>query len=230
MPSSFDRVARLLPKVRAALREDCRAHLVLLVVPGLAWRAEQLKELGRWQRDGWILAGHGWLHEARETRRLYHRLHALVLSRRAAEHLALQEAEIVRLMRDAHAWFARQGLGPPDLYVPPAWALGRISRRRLAEAPFDYVEVTTGFLDLRGGRARRLPLVGFEADTRFRQAALTVNNLFNQMLASPARPLRIAIHPEDPERYLGAQLERLLGKVTRSRHYAELFPPPATGG
>ena len=136
MPASFDQVVAILPRIRAALGEECQGNLVLLVVPGQDWQAYQLDQLRDWQQQGWILAAHGWRHQAREVRRCYHRLHSLMISRRAAEHLALSEAEIEWLMQKSHDWFSLQGLEAPDLYVPPAWALGRISGRRLASMPF----------------------------------------------------------------------------------------------
>ena len=227
MPETFARVADILPRISSALDEQCRKHLLLLVVPGRNWQPLQLRQMRAWQEQGFLLAGHGWLHEVREIRRLWHRLHSLVLSRRAAEHLSLAEAEIQQLMRDNHAWFAGEGLAPPDLYVPPAWALGKISSQALAETPFRYLEVTSGYIELQSGATRRLPLVGFEADTRLRQLALAISNQANLTLASHKRWLRISIHPSDCELLPGAGIDGLLGRITRSLHYAELF---AAGG
>ena len=83
--------------------------------------------------------------------------------------------------------------------------------------------MTTGYLRTGVAAVRRLPLVGFEADTRLRQAALTVSNLANLALSSSSRPLRISIHPWDYELLLGSHLDQLLQRVTRSLHYAEVF-------
>jgi hypothetical protein len=92
------------------------------------------------------------------------------------------------------------GLKAPTLYVPPAWALGSINRVQLRSLPFDQVELLTGIYDCRADRFFRLPLVGYEADTRWRQIALRLVNTANQVAAvASCTPLRIAIHPFDLE-------------------------------
>jgi hypothetical protein len=139
--------------------------VTLLVVPGRAWDASGIKRLHAWQAQGHRLAGHGWVHRVERFGGLGHRLHGLLISRRVAEHLALDADGIARLIRRCHSWFADQGLGPPDLYVPPAWALGSIPPRNLARLPFTRYEVLSGVRDAATTRLRPLPLLGYEADT-----------------------------------------------------------------
>lgn len=199
LPSIHDVMPETLPQVAGILDMLAAAGIhraTLLVVPGRAWRAEQLAQLRRWQQSGHALAGHGWCHRVERLRGPYARLHGLLLSRRAGEHLALDEAGIIALMRRCHAWFRANDLKPPALYVPPAWALGAISPAGLSRQPFSLVETLTGVRETRSGAFRWLPVVGFEADTALRAAALGLSNALMRGLAR-ARPLRLAIHPHD---------------------------------
>lgn len=217
MPSTLDRVRGILERLPA----PCRENLIMLVVPGLDWQAEQIDQLRAWQRQGIVLAGHGWTHEAAHIRGIYHRLHSLLISRRAAEHLSLSAGEIEALMKRNHAWFAEVGLDSPDLYVPPAWALGAIDDDGLRATPWAYLETTSGLTDCRQGRRRWLPLVGFEADTPLRQLLLSIINRANELVASRTRPLRISIHPFDEDYRLAAQMRKLLARVAQNVSVAQ---------
>ncbi len=225
MPDTLSRVDSLID----SMPEPCRNNLVLLIVPGKAWQPSQIEQLSRWQQSGLILAGHGWTHEVDEFGGWYHRLHGLVLSRRAAEHLSLDNQQIVTLMQNNFDWFSGHDLKSPDYYVPPAWALGAVNRNQLRQLPFSYLETTSGVMDISSGRVRRLPLAGFEADTLLRKGLLTLSNQFNYALAGVMSPLRIAIHPFDDEYLLGPALHNLLKKVERNQHYSELFPAGRSG-
>lgn len=153
---------------------------------------------------------------------LAHRLHGLLISRRIAEHLALDGPDIAALIRRCHAWFAAQGLGPPDLYVPPAWALGAIRRSDLAALPFTQYEVLRGVLDGTSGRLRPIPLLGYEADTPLRVPTIRLWNRLNRRLAKRRGWLRIGIHPWDPKLALGADLERDLRRYRQWVDYRAL--------
>ncbi len=197
------------------------APVTLLVVPGCAWNGRDLAQLRRWQRAGHELAGHGWSHRAAPARGFYPRLHAALLSRTSGEHLSLTADEIGALLRRNHGWFIEQGLGAPEVYVPPAWALGRIGRTALAEQPFAHIETLRGVYDVERGRFQRLPLAGFEADTAVRSAALRLwNARAGKRHASEDTPLRVAIHPADLRLRLGRDLERTLGRVHACHTYA----------
>ncbi|MEM9759127.1 MAG: DUF2334 domain-containing protein [Pseudomonadota bacterium] len=219
MPETFEKVA--------ALRDECMglglAPPGLLVVPGRAWSLEQRATLRHWEREGSELIAHGWKHETR-PRRLYHRLHAALLSRNVAEHLDLRADAVIALMRRSRDWFAAQGLAPPRTYIPPAWALG-IPPRRLAELPFSSVEVLRGVILVQGQDTvmKSLPLTGFEADTALRAATLRLwNRRAEQRSAARGVPLRIAIHPHDGELLLAADLRDLLRRPWRLERYGEL--------
>ena len=184
--------------------------ITLLVVPGADWSGSRLDTL-RTLAERHPLAGHGWSHRSPPPTTAYHRVHGAVLSRDEGEHLSRDRTELLgRVQRCAH-WFEQVGLGTPDTYVPPAWALGRLSRPDLRALPFRYWETLTGIRDARTDTFRVLPLVGYQADTRFRAWALRGLNTFNRVVAAGTRrPLRIAIHPHDLRLRLAGDLLRLL--------------------
>ena len=192
------------------LRQRGVAPVTLLVVPGLDWTESDLDVLRRLERDGYPLAGHGWSHRAPSPASLWHRAHAAVISRDEAEHLSRPRAELRSLVARCSAWFDTVGLTTPDFYVPPAWAMGRLTRADLAELPFRYYETLTGLVDSAERRLRLLPLVGYLADTRARAVALRGSNALNRAIATLVRrPLRVSIHPPDLRLRVADDLLRL---------------------
>jgi len=214
--SVHDVMPATLPQVRAVMaRLEARGlgPVTLLVTPGLGWDEAGLGELRTWQAAGHRLAGHGWRHEADRVEGWYHRLHSGLVSRGVAEHLALSPAEAGALMQRCFAWFAEQGLGAPEMYVPPAWAMGRVSRQQMRDLPFRWYETLAGIYDSEADRMHRVPVVGFEADTAMRAGVLGLANRVSHTLARwRGRPVRIAIHPHDLELRLAGQLADLLEK------------------
>lgn len=221
MPETMGLVEALLERLRRA----ALAPVTILVVPGRNWDEAGLARLRAWAEEGHELAAHGWRHETR-PRRLYHRLHAALLSRNVAEHLDLDSAGVLELLHRSRDWFASVDLPTPELYVPPAWALGPIGRDDLEKAPFPMIETTRGLLFPRekGGPVfRSLPLVGFEADTALREGFLRRWNRFQWTRAArTGRPLRLSLHPHDPELRLRDQLEDVLDRAGRSLGYREM--------
>jgi predicted deacetylase len=218
MPHTLPWVRALITRLPAA----ALPRLALLVVPGLPWEPEQLAQLRQWQRMGLTLAGHGWQHRCRRIATVYHHLHSRFVSRQAAEHLSCSREELLDLVRDCHQWFPSQGLGEPDYYVPPAWALGALTRADLSALPFRYYEDTSGIYDSATGRYARLPLAGFEADKPWRRHSLLLWNALNSRLCCAQRPLRISIHPYDAELLLAQELWQMLERVTLWRDYRAL--------
>lgn len=207
MPETLDAVEGHIERLRAHGHQ----RVTLLVVPGRQWDAGTIERLAQWQRQGLELAAHGWHHRAQRLGGPYHWLHAALISRRCAEHLELAPHQIVELMEAAAGWFSDQGLQLPETYVPPAWALGSLSRDRIARLPYKRIEITRGLLSTIDGRLERLPLVGFEADTAAREHLLRRWNRFQTKWAwRRQRPLRIAIHPRDHELRLADELQRLI--------------------
>ncbi|MFT4767442.1 MAG: putative deacetylase [Glaciecola sp.] len=227
MPETLEQTESILQRVAA----HGWSPPALLVVPGRDWSPVKIARVRQWQRDGCELLAHGWHHETRPSR-LWHRVHAALLSRNVAEHLALDCHGIGDLMRRARDWFGEAGLNTPTAYVPPAWALG-MGTQHLPALPYDCVE-TLGGVHLRGtdGRwlFRRLPLVGFEADTRFRAGFLhTMNRLRCGYGRRRGLPVRIGIHPRDPELLLADCLENLLRQDWTGLRYADLQAQAACG-
>ncbi len=208
------------------LRDLCLAEgltpITLLVVPGRQWETAQISLLREWADQGAELAGHGWHHSCQSIHGWKHRLHSQFLSRNVAEHLSLAPRIIVELLAKCRAWFVHQRLPVPRLYVPPAWALGRLSTRDILEQPFAMIETFSGVTHQSGNR-RRLPLVGFEADSLLRAPVLKAFNACGRALWSSTRPLRIGMHPFDHKLRLRHDLKRLLSQEIKAISYSDLF-------
>ena len=218
-PDSFDLAETIVERLSVA-----GVHpLCILIIPSGDWAPRQLDALRRWERDGHTLAGHGWSHRSAPPRTIHHRLHSFFFSRDAAEHLGRTNAELQEIIQLGARWFASVGLTAPALYVPPAWAIGELPLRSFSETPYRWVETLTGIYSVRAHRFTRLPLVGFEADTRFRARALRGLNGMNRLVARAAgRPIRIAIHPHDFELLLADDLAQLVRGAHRVVSLASL--------
>jgi hypothetical protein len=216
MPDTLDLVREQL----AMLTGQGHRQVCLLVVPGKDWSAEDLAQLQQWQAHGFELAAHGWHHHCQRFRGLYHRLHAALISRRCAEHLALAEGEVETLMRASRQWFVNQGLQAPSTYVPPAWALGRLPKARWQAIGFSRIEVLAGVLDVPHQRLLRMPLVGFEADVHWRAAFLRPFNAWQRHKAiRTGKPLRIGLHPYDHRLLLRDCLQQFLAQPWEGQAY-----------
>ncbi len=193
------------------------APLTILVIPDGDWPPAAVESLRRWEAAGHVLALHGWDHHARRPAGIYHRLHSRLLSRDAAEHLGRGREEMLARIERGRAWFRSNGLSEPAFYVPPAWALGAVRVRDLGRIGFRQVETLTAIHDTSSGGRRLLPLVGFEADTLWRSAALRFSNAVNRGIARlSGRPLRVAIHPGDGTSGLAGDLDRCIGRGWRA--------------
>jgi len=193
MPHTMRNIEDILEKLPV---NSCN-NVYLLVVPGLAWSSEQLARLKGWQQRGFRIAGHGWTHKISKKTSLYHYLHSFFISRDVAEHLSLTSDEVFRLVEDNYQWFIDNDFKAPELYVPPAWALGNLSYQQLNDLPFRFFEMSTGIYDSQTGLMKKLPLTGYEADRNWRTPILKLWNSANVKMANKGRVLRISIHPYD---------------------------------
>jgi len=211
MPEVLEEVQRLV----AWLRQRSVAPITLLIVPGRSWQSHQLDLLRDLLADGAVLAGHGWLHTAVSTRTIGHRLHAATLSRDVAEHLSRTPEQVVALIRCCAAWFPASRLPSPELYVPPAWAMG-VPDRLLSDHGFRWFERLGSVYDSRRRRRCWLPLIGFETDTQLRAMVVRCWNRLDLSVASTARrTVRIALHPHDLQLRLAGQIEPALRRCAR---------------
>ena len=165
MPETLDRVFEIFLR----LEQSGLLPVTLLVVPGRDWRPEDITRLRSLVARGAELAGHGWVHEVERVSGFGHRLHSALISKRVAEHLALDGSGCIELMQRCHDWFADQDLPLPTLYVPPAWAMGPVPRSALPDLPFVQFETLAGVYDIEASRLYRLPLLGFEVDSRWQR-------------------------------------------------------------
>ena len=218
MPETLDDVARHVDAIERTGNLPC----ALLVVPCRGWTDKDIDRVRAWTDRGFEIAGHGWLHDC-TPRSLYHRLHSLVISRNVAEHLAHDNKSLCELVARCHAWFGEHGLPVPTMYVPPAWAMGALTKSDMRELPFRYFESLTGVYDAESGVFQKLPVVGFEADTLLRQCALRMTNGIAQTSARlSGTPLRISIHPFDDTYRIAADLDRMLCAGYRARAIDDL--------
>lgn len=211
-PPVLDQVERIVD----ALERWGAPGPLLLVVPNTGWKEDDLRRLRGLAARGCPLAGHGWEHIAPTPSTIYHRIHALVLSRDQAEHLSRSRHELIERVDRCHAWFGSVGLESPSLYVPPAWALGSLTNADLRALPFRYFESLRGFVDSVDEVSVTLPVVGYEADTRRRALGLRIWNRAQLAIAGrTGRPLRLTVHPHDLDLMLAADLERDVRGVDR---------------
>lgn len=227
--SIHDVMPETLPAVRALIAE-CQAAgwapPTLLVVPGREWTPAGIAQLHEWQAAGHPIAGHGWFHQISHYGGLTHRLHAALISRRVAEHLCLDAEGILALMRRCYVWLTVEGLCRPSLYVPPAWALGRLPLHRLSEQPFPQVETLRGILDVSTGRWQARALLGYEARNAFQTRALRLSNAIGRARAASVG-LRIGLHPHDLDLPLADDLRADLRRFSPARSAALPGDAPA---
>ena len=199
--------------------------ITLLVIPGLKWSKQGLSSLKALEKNGYHLAGHGWEHKCIAQKTLFHKIHSAFISRNVAEHLSLDAEKIADIIKRNFQWFGELGLAAPNLYVPPAWAMGAISNKILDDLPFRFYETLTGIYNSDIGSYFRLPLVGFEADTWIRVGSLRPLNYLNKLTSKKFHlPIRIAIHPYDMEFRLQEDLKKLFNQRNyRYASYDEIF-------
>ncbi|BFM05822.1 polysaccharide deacetylase family protein [Halioxenophilus aromaticivorans] len=204
MPDTLKRVQDICRRLEALSVPADKVYL--LVVPGLAWRPAQIQALHALQNQGYRLAGHGWYHHIHKKTSLKHYLHSAFISRNVAEHLSLSQAEITDMIARNNEWFDEQNLRVPELYVPPAWAMGKMTPAQLQTLPFQYYEYSSGLLHAPTGAFKALPLTGYEADRLWRVPVLWSWNQINVRWLAKSTPLRISIHPYDFDYHLKSSI------------------------
>jgi predicted deacetylase len=218
MPKTLENVERIMQE----LERHELLPVTLLVVPDAGWTGESLQKLNEFVAAGAEVAGHGWRHVVENVSGVRHKLHSLLISRDVAEHLALSRPDIESLVRRCHNWFKEHDLPAPELYVPPAWAMGSLRRADLDRLPFRQYETLGGVYDVRSRQFRRLPMTGFEADTAFRATTCRAWNRLNLSWAGTSNPVRVAIHPQDRELRLAEDLRILLQQRGRALSYRDI--------
>lgn len=206
------------------LKSNSVSSITLLVIPGKNWSDHQIEILKQWGSSGLTLAGHGWAHYSGRPRNWKHLFHSVLLSKDQAEHLAKSRDEIITIIQNCYNWFQMHNLKQVKLYVPPAWGIGPVKNSDLDNQDFRYFEYLTGIYDSQERVFKRIPVVGFEADNRFRKNNLQFINSINIYRAIENRvPLRIAIHPNDFSLGLSDKILPTLNKFNSFIDYEQLF-------
>lgn len=223
MPETRPQVTRMLQTLSSSTPHLTAADITLLIVPGRQWMKTDLDWLHQLVAKGHPLAGHGWLHQAPLKRTFYHVLHSLLLSRNAAEHLSQKPQDLKQLVNNCFYWFYQRGLPRPQLYVPPAWAAGKLELREWKQLPFSQLETLSGVTHLYTGHHVPLPLTGYEADNRIRATVLRFFNFLNKQRARRSgKPLRIGLHPFDLDYFLARHALSDLNRVDQFCRYSDL--------
>ena len=184
--------------------------ICILVIPGLNWKKHQIQKLRSWQNDCIEIAAHGWNHQAEPTKSFYHKIHSVIMSDNCAEHLSKDKKTIFNIMKNSYDWFIINGFQKPRLYVPPAWALGKIKTQDLSQFNFTHFECTTGVIYNK--KYRFVPLLGFEERTIIKSLVRRFFNFLNYFMAYFTGIIRIAIHPDDFNLYLKKDVFKYLSK------------------
>ena len=188
--------------------------ICILVIPGLNWNEIQLQRLRSWQKDGLEIAAHGWNHKAQDKKSFYHKIHSILMSANCAEHLSKKRQEIVKIIRHSYNWFIINDFKKPLLYVPPAWALGKITKQDLDRLAFTHYECTTGMVHNK--KYCFLPLLGFKEKTYIGAMLRRFFNSLNYFMAYFTGSIRIAIHPKDFTLYLKKDIEKYLSRSSEA--------------
>ncbi len=162
------------------------------------------------QNKGLQIAAHGWTHRATTKKTLFHKLHSLFISNNCAEHLSLKTEDIKCIINKSYNWFIENEFQKPTLYVPPAWALGKITKKELSKFPFSHYECTTGLICKR--KYRFIPLIGFEEKNIIKAYFRQFFNKINYMFALYTGYIRVAIHPNDFQLHLKDDIKKYLPK------------------
>jgi len=217
MPSNLSNVCETI----GYLKSQQVTAITLFVVPGKAWADDELATLKKFENEGVELAGHGWQHLIYRVETFWHRIHGKIISRDEGEHLSLTGSEIAEIIEKCYKWFDQSGFRSPLLYVPPAWAMGAISRKQLTELPFRCYETVTGLYDSQSGKKLYMPITGYMADAAFRVLPLRIINRLN--LALPMKPVRITIHPDDLYLPMKKDLTRHLARFNLFLRYRDII-------
>lgn len=205
MPSTLPDVAGLLERIES----KGWSGIDLLVVPGLPWKREEMEQLKVWESHGHRIVPHGWFHRVGQIRGIRHRIHSLLISRNVAEHLSLAPGEVGSFIQRSRDQLIHWGFSAPELYVPPAWAVGDISSAELNALSVQWIEVVGGFISTRGAPMERSALLGYEADTLLREFVLKIWNSLNWRRFQKGKVrLRMGIHPQDAQLRMASQLEK----------------------
>jgi predicted deacetylase len=162
----------------------------------------------------------------------WERLRGRILNPDNAEFMSLSAEEAFRATRDGLDMLTAAGLPRPAGFCAPGWLLSKAARPALARAGVRYSVGMFSVDDLTTGRRYFLPATGYMGGSaRLEWGVGTLNRLVEATLATPARVLRVYLHPQggvnDPAMQVILRLiERLVARGDRTpATFADVYRP-----
>jgi hypothetical protein len=111
--------------------------------------------------------------------------------------MSLDPEDAFRATRDGLRMLEGAGLPRPVGFCAPGWLLSDAARGGVARAGLRYSIAMFSLEDLPTGRRYRLPGIGYMGGSpRLERGVAFLNHIVESTLASPARVLKIYLHPQ----------------------------------
>ncbi|MEY2626997.1 MAG: hypothetical protein RJB08_756 [Actinomycetota bacterium] len=184
------------------LLEARSLHVSLLVVPG-RWQGSELRSSGsflswlrRAESNGHEVVLHGWQHQRSGSPRGSRARIGALLGRGCEEFWSADDAEASQRIADGLATLRDEGFSPTG-FVAPGWLMSQATIRALRAASMRYTVTHTRVIDLESLHERRVPVTSQRPNSRLAGAAAYGTLGLAALQLSRAKPIRVAIHPND---------------------------------
>jgi predicted deacetylase len=182
--------------------EDLGLRTTMLVVPG-PWKSPGMaddRRFGAWlracQSRGHEISQHGWDHTATRRGSRRRRLIGSAVARGCAEFWTLDEAEAAGRLALGRERLRSEGIEPLG-FVPPGWLASTGARRSMGALGYRYTTSHSAVIDLSTGARHRAFALSHRTGGSLERPGSALMTNAARLLARQARPIRIALHPED---------------------------------